>query len=152
MSPFLCSMLSVTIVSAMRSWLVWPVLVVGGATALGCSATPAALPSSAPGTLRVEVTSVTPILEPYNPQISHHGLPAEQVNFILTGVPMSSSPSHIHCDIGVFHSGRRVGSTSVVAGATTSQSVSVEVDGNNFAGKPSDAHVVCRRSANPFDR
>ena len=94
------------------------------------------------------VTSVTATLLPYNPQLSNHGIPAEQVNFTVSHIPVSSVPASFHCTIEVFHSGRQVGATTVGTGAplgysTSSQSLGVEVKGDNFAGKPSDAHVVC---------
>jgi hypothetical protein len=144
--------LPVTIVSAMRPWFVVPVSVVSGVIALGCSATPAASPRSISGPLKVQVTSVTPTLEPYNPQLSNHGVPAEQVNFTVSGLPTSSTHPYLHCHVAVSHSGRQVGVTSMVAGATASQSGSVEVTGNNFDGQPSNAHVACLANASPIGR
>ena len=140
------------IVGAMRSWLVVPASVVGGVVAFGCSGTSAVTPSSQPRTLVVRVNSVSATLEPYNPQISHHGIPAEQVSFTVSGLPESSTGSYLHCTVAIFHSGRQVGSTSVVTGATSMQSVSVEVIGDNFAGKPSDAQVVCHASSSPIGK
>jgi len=142
--------LSVTIVSAMTPWFVVPAWVVSGVVALGCSATPSATPRLGPGSLAAHVTSVTATLEPYNPQISNHGIPAEQVNFTVSGLPTPSEHLYLHCNIAVFHSGRQVGATSMVATAVASQSVSVEVNGDSFDGIPSDAHVVCVANPNPI--
>ena len=100
----------------------------------------------------MRVTSVTATLEPYNPQISNHGIPAEEVNFSVSGLPTSSTGSYLHCNVGIFHLGRQVGATSVVTGATATQSVGVEISGNNFAGKPADAHVECRTSTSPIGK
>jgi hypothetical protein len=121
-------------------------LLFGGAIALGCSSAGAAVPSSVassttPGNLSAKVTSVTATLEPYNPQFSHHGIPAEQIAFTLSGAP---DRSQVVCKVGVFHLGKQVGGTFVGFSGATSQSTSVEVAGDNFAGKPSDAHVQCR--------
>jgi hypothetical protein len=118
---------------------------VGGVVVLGCGDTP----TSTPATLGVQVSSVTPTFEAYNPQLSSHGLPAELVHFTVSGLPTPTAGLYLHCSITILHSGKKVGSTSVVTGAAASQSVSVEVDGDNFAGKPSDAHVVCNVNANP---
>ena len=134
--------------------MVVPVSVVGGLIALGCGATPVATPatpSSTPGTLGVHVTSVTATLEPYNPQISNHGISAEQVIFTVGGLPTLPTSSYLHCSIEVFHSGRQVGATSIVA-AVANQSVIVGVNGATFAGKPSDAHVVCRANSSPVGK
>jgi len=143
-------MLSVTIEDAMKSWLVVPVVVASGVMALGCSATPAATPRSTPGTLGVQVTSVTATLEPYDPQISTHGIPAEQVNFTVSGLPSPSAHYTLHCTLAIFHEGRQVGATRMDAGAAASQSVSVEVNGDNFDGKPSDAQVACLANTDPI--
>ena len=109
-----------------------------------------ALGCSGPVTLGVHVTSVTATWLPYNPSTSGGGIPGELVSFTVSGLPVES---YLHCNIGVFHSGRKVGATSIVTGAvaspTRSESVSVEVSGDNFAGRPSDAHVVCRANSNP---
>ena len=140
------------IVGTMRSWLVVPVSVVGGVVAFGCSRTPAVTPSSQPRTLVAHVDSVSATLEPYNPQISNHGIPSEQVSFTVSGLPESSTGSYLHCTVALSHSGRQVGSTSVVTGATPMQLVSVEVTGDNIAGKPSDAQVVCHDSSSPIGK
>lgn len=137
-------------VEGMKSlWSTIPILVAGGVATFGCGSTPT-IPTS--GKLGVQVTSVAATLEPYNPQISNHGIPAEQVNFTVSGLPKSSATSYFHCSVRVFHSGRQVGATSVVSGASPRQSVSVEVRGRNFAGKPSDAHVRCHLSTSPLLR
>ena len=133
------------------SWSVFLVLACSAVVALGCSVNPVKARAT-PGTLKVRVTSVTGTLEPYNPQISNHGIPAELVNFTVSGLPTSSATSYLHCEIRVLRSGRQVGATSVVSGASSSQSVSVEVNGDTFPGQPSDAHVVCHRSASPLLR
>ena len=91
-------------------------------------------------------------LEPYNPQLTHHGRPAERVNFTVSGLPRSSATTYFRCSIRVFHSGRQVGAMSVVSGASARQSVSVEVRGEGFAGKPSDAHILCHVSTSPLLR
>jgi hypothetical protein len=74
----------------MTPWFVLPISVVSGALALGCSITPSAAPRSS-GSVQVHVTSVRAILEPYNPQISNHGIPAEQINFTVGGLPTPSN-------------------------------------------------------------
>ncbi len=148
-----------------------PVSVVTGVIALGCSsATPAASSRSTPGSLKVNVTSVTPTLEPYNPQLSNHGIPAEQVNFTVIGLPTPPTDTYLHCHVAVSHSGQQVGTTSMVAGVSATpppppllgpyetrggksrQSVSVEVTGDNFEGQPSDAHVACLANASPIGK
>lgn len=69
------------------------------------------------------MTSVTATLEPYIPQISDQGIPAEQVNFTVRGLPTPSKDLYLHCDIAVRHSGtmqsdpHRASSRSVVAGS-----------------------------------
>jgi hypothetical protein len=133
----------------MTPWFVLPISVVSGALALGCSITPSAAPRSS-GSVQVHVTSVRAILEPYNPQISNHGIPAEQINFTVGGLPTPSNHLFLHCNIAVFHSDRQVGATSLTAGAATSLSVGVQVNGDNFEGIPSDAHIVCAANAIPF--
>jgi hypothetical protein len=152
----LCFTASSTIIRVTRSWWVLAGLLVAGALSLGCNSLPSATPGSAPspaaaGALGVLVTSVRATLLPYNPALSTHGIPAEQVNFKVSRIPVSSATSSFRCDIEVFRSGRQVGATAVSTGApsgysTSSQSVSVEVTGSNFAGQASDAHVVCRVS------
>jgi hypothetical protein len=144
------------IASVMWPWSVLAGSLVAGTLALGCSSAPSSTPRSAhsprtPGALRAQVTSVTATLLPYNPELSSHGIPAEQVNFTVSEIAVSSAPSSFRCNIEVFHSGRQVGATSVSTGAPSgysisSQSVSVEVNGDNFAGKYSDAHVNCQVS------
>jgi hypothetical protein len=129
----------------MRWWLVAPLSALGGIVVLGCGADPQATPA----TLGARVTSVTPTLEPYNPELSNHGIPAERVNFTLDGLPSPSTGLYLHCTVQVFHAGRQVGATSVVTGAAATQSVSVAVNGDNFSGKPSDAHIVCNVNARP---
>jgi hypothetical protein len=129
----------------MRSWQLASVSVIGGIIGLGCGAAPTATPP----TLGVQVTSVTPTLEPNNPQLSNHGVPAEQVRFTVDGLPTPSTGLYLHCRLEIFHSGRQVGATSVVTAAAASQSVNVEVSGDNFAGAPSDAHVECSVNASP---
>lgn len=102
---------------------------------------------STPGALQVQVTSVTATLLPYNPEFSNGGIPAEQVEFTISGVPPPPAPTSLRCNIEVFHSGRQVGGTTVGFGDSASrQSWSVEVKGGNFAGKPSDALVACQLS------
>ena len=138
--------------AVIRLWCVLAVLLVGGALSLGCSSTPAAkLTVTRPpdGNLKVHVTSVTGTLEPYNPQLTNHGIPAEQVDFTVNRGPGTTVPESFSCNIEVFHLGRNVGSTTVSIGAppgypSSSQSVSVEVRGQNYSGSPSDAHVACR--------
>ncbi len=123
-------------------------LLAGGAVCLGCGATPATAPrptpvATSPGDLGVQVTSVTPTLEPYNPQLADQGIPAEQVDFAIRPGPGGSPVS---CTIGVFRSGREVGSTTMVGPGSSSQSIDVAVRGANFDGSPSDARVRCHRS------
>jgi hypothetical protein len=129
----------------MRLLRLAPLSLVGGIIGLGCGATPTATPA----TLGVQVSSVTPTLEAYNPQLASHGIPAEQVHFTVDGLPTPTTGLYLHCSIQVFHAGKQVGATSVVTGAAASQSVSVQVTGDNFTGKPSDAHVICSVNAKP---
>gem|GEM_PF-4686926 len=98
----------------------------------------------------MKVTSVTATLEPYNPQISNGGIPAEQVNFTVSAASGSFVSGSFSCTIEVLRSGRQVGATTVGFGPPGSSSSSLQesvpvegIKGDNFAGKPSDAHVVC---------
>jgi hypothetical protein len=128
------------------------VLTIVGVAMAGCSA---AAPTKggvvsvkeASTDLHTEVTSVIATLEPYNPQIGDQGIPAEQVNFTVTLVP-----GDFECRVEVLHMDRIVGATMVTMGPTTSssgsvaESVSVEhIRGGTFAGRPSDARVVCSK-------
>lgn len=95
----------------------------------------------------MNVTSVKATLEPYNPQLGNQGIPAEEVSFTVNSVAGSSS-----CRIEVVRSGRIVGSTTITirppSGESGSVTTSVPVErmkGGTFAGRPSNAHVVCRR-------
>jgi len=155
---------SITVVSVMKPWLLAPLSLVGGVMVLGCTSTPTATQGStpttqavsaspAPGTLRVRVTSVTATLDPYNPQVASGGIPAEHVIFKVSGVPTSTRP-YLRCTVTVFHMGQAVGTTSMGAGASLSRSstyqADVQVNGQNFAGQPSDAHVVCSTTTDPI--
>jgi hypothetical protein len=155
---------STTVVSVMKSWLLAPLSLVGGVMAFGCTSTPsvsqrstpttqAVSVSPAPGKLRVSVTSVTATLEPYDPQVASGGIPAEHVVFTVSGLPRSTG-HYLHCTVTVFHIGQQVGSTSFGDGASLSrastQQIDVQVNGENFAGQPSDAHVVCSTTTDPI--
>jgi hypothetical protein len=119
--------------------------------AAGCSA---ASPthtstSSSPahsGDLAVRVTGVSAILEPYNPQLSDHGIPAEQVRFSV------DATTRFSCRIVVRHHGHVVGTTTWSFGPppTSSnprlESVPVDITGATFAGTSSNAQVTCRRA------
>jgi hypothetical protein len=161
--PLLRMDASATVVNVMKPWLLAPVSVVGGVMALGCTSTPtvtqrsrptsqAVLANAAPGTLRVRVISVTAALEPYNPQVASQGIPAEHVVFTVSGLPRSAG-RYLHCTATVFHMGQQVGTTSFGDGAASSrastQQLDVQVNGENFAGQRSDAHVVCSTTTDP---
>jgi hypothetical protein len=92
-------------------------------------------------------------LDPYNPQVASGGIPAEHVIFKVSGLPTSTGP-YLRCTVTVFHMGQPVGTTSLGAGASVSQDsthqLDVQVTGENFAGQPSDAHVVCTTTTNPI--
>ena len=96
---------------------------------------------------------VTATLDPYNPQVASGGIPAEHVIFKVSGVPTSTRP-YLRCTVTVFHVGQAVGTTSMGAGASLSRSstyqADVQVNGQNFAGQPSDAHVVCSTTTDPI--
>lgn len=120
--------------------------------ALGCSSPPPTVSRlvPTPGHLSVEVISLTPTLEPYNPQFSNHGIPAEHVKYIVSAVHGSDVPKSFHCSVVVFRSGRQVGATTMVTGAPEGypqheDTVDVQVEGDNFRGKPSDVHMACYR-------
>ena len=152
-----------TIVKVTKPWWLAPASVVGGVVALGCAGTPAATQrptpttraasaSPAPGTVRVRVTSVTATLDPYDPTMASEGIPAEHVVFTVMGRPTSTG-RYLHCTVTVFHMGRQAGSTTFGDGAGASrastQQIDVQVDGENFPGRPSDAHVVCSFTMDP---
>ncbi len=128
------------------------VLILLGTGLSGCATgTPAAQDTVRSTTLNVLVNSVTATLSPYNPRLTDKGIPAAHIDFTVSGLLLSSTPSPFHCTIGVFRSGRQVGMTSVATGAppgytTSSQSVMVAVTGGSFAARPSDAHISCRLS------
>ncbi len=98
------------------------------------------------------MTSVTADLEPYNPQVASQGIPAEHVVFTVIGFPKSAG-RYLHCTVTVFHMGKQVGTTSFGDGAGSSQAstqqLDVQVNGENFAGQPSDAHVTCSTTTDP---
>jgi hypothetical protein len=121
-----------------------------GAPFAGCNSTPATTKdhmSIAPsaGGLPVRITSVAATLEPYNPQFGNRGIPAEQVNFTV-----KTTAPYFSCKIDVLRSGRIVGTTTwemaspLERTGSVTESVPVEgIKGATFAGKPSDANVVC---------
>lgn len=134
-----------------RSWSLLAIpLIVGGFFA-GCSSAPASNRSSlrfpaASGSLPTDVTSVTGILEPYNPLYANQGIAAEQVSFTVSSVTGDFS-----CRIAVVRSGRMVGTTTAEMGApsggpeSVAETVPVEgIKGGTFAGNPSNADVACR--------
>jgi hypothetical protein len=104
--------------------------------------------TTAPRSLSVQVTSVKVMLEPYDPHYTNQAIPAAAVNFTVSGLPTAlTAPSHLRCEIKVFNSGRQVGTMSWVTPANSSQAVLVQVNEDDFVGRPSDAHVVCRVGA-----
>jgi hypothetical protein len=137
--------------SVIRARLLIATSLVIGASFAGCSSTPAATKDHMPiapsaGSLPVKITSVAATLEPYNPQLGNHGIPAEQVNFAV-----KTTAPYFSCKIDVFRSGHIVGTTTSEMASplertgSVTESVPVErIKGATFAGKPSDAHVVCR--------
>jgi hypothetical protein len=133
-----------------RLFVAVAVLVGAGVLALACSSSPPAASRVvlAPGHLSVEVTSVTPTLEPYNPQFSNHGIPAEHIKYIVSAVHGSNVPQSFHCSVVVFRSGLQVGTTILSTGAPPGYpqleaAVDVQVKGDNFRAKPSDVHMRC---------
>jgi hypothetical protein len=82
-------------------------------------------------------------LEPYDPQFSDHGIPAEQVRFTVGGPPALSAHLSLHRILAVFHSCRQEEATSMGSGASASRSVGVRVTGDNSDGHSPGAHVVC---------
>jgi hypothetical protein len=152
-----CALLATIPIGLGNTYRVWNTATNGGGYYLQATYQPGTSPSSGgsgpatanPTNLRVQVTSVTATLLPFNPQLSNRGIPAEHIDFTVSGLPPTSAPSSFRCDIEVFHSGRQVGMTSFGTGAppdyiTSSQSVGVAVTGGSFAGRPSDAHISCR--------
>ena len=99
----------------------------------------------------MKVISVTAALDPYNPQVASGGIPAEHVIFKVSGLPTSTGP-YLRCTVTVFHMGQPVGTTSLGAGASrdSTERLDVQVSGENFAGQPSDAHVVCSTTTDPI--
>jgi hypothetical protein len=136
-----------------RVWLAVAASLVAGTSLTACGSTPGAAPGTStlpptPGELVTHVTSVTATLEPYNPQLTDQGVPAEQVNFIVTSV---SGP--FSCRVDVRRWGRIVGTTVATMGppsgtsGSATESVPVEgIKGGTFAGNSSNALVVCRLS------
>jgi hypothetical protein len=134
-----------------RSWQLLVASLVVGTLFTGCSSTPPASKEGSPAPassedLPVKVTSLSPALEPYNPQISNQGVSAEQVHFTVSSVSRDFS-----CGINVLRSGRIVGKTQVgfspPAGASRSLKESVPVQGitgPSFTGSSSNAKVTCR--------
>ena len=95
----------------------------------------------------MKVDSVSPTLEPYNPQLTNQGIPAEQVNFVVSSVTGLFS-----CTIKVLRSGHIVGTTVAGFGEPTgpsrsvTESVAVEgIKGPTFSGNGSSARVTCQR-------
>jgi len=93
---------------------------------------------------------VTPTLEPYNPQFSNRGIPAEHIEYIVSAVHGSDVPASFHCSVVVFRSARQVGATAMVTGAPAGyrqleDTVDVQIKGDNFRGKSSDVHMACHR-------
>ena len=84
-----------------RVWLAVAASLVAGTSLTACGSTPGAAPGTStlpptPGELVTHVTSVNATLEPYNPQLTDQGVPAEQVNFIVTSV---SGPFSCRVDV-----------------------------------------------------
>ena len=99
--------------------------------------------------LSTTVTSVTGTYEPYNPALGNQGIPAEQVDFTVSGY----TAGDIVCVIEVFdNSGVEVGSTvatihpATSGGGTVNESVPVDITGNIFEGIPSNAVMSCGTS------
>jgi hypothetical protein len=92
----------------------------------------------------VRVTGVRATLEPYNPALTDHGLPAEQVTFSVRGATTFS------CRVAVHHDGHVVGTTTVGFGppshrsSVQNESVPVGITGATFAGTTSSATVTCQ--------
>lgn len=103
--------------------------------------------------------SVTGTLEPYNPQLSTHGIPAEQVEFNVRFQPSMSTPGSVQCHVQVLRAGRQLGAETVSGNVVTIRpavntpgsvpietmpiSTTVAIAGEPFFGTPSDAHVTC---------
>lgn len=92
----------------------------------------------------VKVTSVSAALEPYNLEFTNQGVPAEVVTFTVSSVPAGN----LSCKIDVLRSGHIVGSTSMnsFSGGSRVLAESVQVakiSGDTFAGRPSNARVIC---------
>jgi hypothetical protein len=94
----------------------------------------------------VKVISVSATLEPYNPQITNHGIEAEQVRFVVRSADLP-----LTCGIVIRRSGRVVGSTLAGIGPTTvtagvvTESIPVDgLKGGSFAGSPANARVRCQ--------
>lgn len=152
-----CALLATIPIGDGNTYRVWNTATNGGGYYLQATYQPGTSPTSGgsgrattnPADLSVQVTSVTATLLPYNPQVSNRGIPAEHIDFTVSGIPASSAPSSFRCNIEVFHSGRQVARTSLGTGAppeytNSNQSVGVAVTGGGFAGRPSDAHISCR--------
>ena len=102
------------------------------------------------GGLPVTVNSVSGTLEPYNPMLSSHPIPAERVNFTVGNYDFGSRS--LACQISVRRSGKLIGSTQVTFGSRAgtpsargvreSDDVGVNLV-NPFNGTPSDAIVSC---------
>jgi hypothetical protein len=95
----------------------------------------------------VTVVSVDKTLTDYTPGHARAGIPTEVVAFTVA----NPSGATVRCTVAVVHHGRRVGSTVATARPAVSRrrlqhlDVTVTVSGPTFAGRPSDARVVCRR-------
>jgi hypothetical protein len=112
------------------------------------TAEPLAIPAAGQ-TLPTKVISVTATLEPYNPQLTTQGIPAEEVTFTVG--PVSGNFS---CQVDVLRSGQTVGSKEVSIGgpggnlSSEMESVSVEqIKGGTFVGTTSNARVACHNDA-----
>ena len=92
------------------------------------------------------MTAVNATLEPYNPAVTDHGLPAERVRFTVETVTGGFT-----CRLAVRRGDRIVGATTAGFGLAprhsgpVRESVSVAVTGTTFSGSPRDAAVTCGR-------
>ncbi len=100
------------------------------------------------GTLHAVVTSVTATSLPYNPELTTGGIPAEQVNFSITGIFTGA----IECTATVIQGGETMGSQAESIGlpvsstrsTTVSETINVSpLSVSPFDGSPSDARVTC---------
>jgi hypothetical protein len=96
--------------------------------------------------LSTTVTSVTGTYEPYDPALGDEAIPAEQVDFTISGY----TSGEIVCLVeAIDNSGQRVGSTiadlspAATGDGTVDGSVIVDITGNIFDGTSSNAVVHC---------